>query len=107
MQVSGARSADIHVQVRDGQVTRVTRDGQVLAQRRTSEPWTVLGQFDTLEIELENATRPGEVYKAPEARVLLRASFDERFGYPTHFQRRVLGTQYAIEWRVTRFDVVD
>ena len=107
VRLSGARSAEIHVQVRHGEATQVTRDGQVLTQRRTWEPWTVLGQFDTLEIELDNATRPGEVYNAPEARVVLRASFDERLGYPKQFQRRVLGTQYAIEWQVTRFDVVD
>ena len=67
----------------------------------------MLGQFDTLEIELDNAQKPDEAYNAPRARVVLRASFDEQLGYPKRFQRRVLGTHHAIEWQVTRFDVVE
>ena len=107
IRLSGARTAEIEVEVRDGEATRVTRDGQLLSQRRLWHPWTVLGQFDTLELELANAERPGEVYSAPEAQVVLRTSFDEQLGYPQRFQRRVLGTRYAIQWEVTRFRIVD
>ena len=107
IRLSGARNAQIKVEVRDREATRVVRDGLLLDQKRLWDPWTVPGQFDTLEQELANAERPDEAYHAPEAQVVLRAAFDEALGYPRRFQRRVLGTRHAIQWEVTRFQVIE
>jgi hypothetical protein len=104
--ISGRQSGKFHLEVRDGKVTVCTRDG-IPPRPHTWETWTVEGQFDTLERELEGAADPQKVYGAPpgaEARQL--ALFDADLGYPLRYERHVLGADLGIAWRVTHFAAV-
>lgn len=103
--IAGNRPGIVRLQVRDGVTTSFARDGHTPSQRRTWDYWTVDGQFDTLERELENATDPERSYRtATGAQVMLKADFDARYGYPRRFVRSVPGGQQDLQWTVTRFE---
>ncbi len=105
--LTGNRPGAIHVEVRDGQVVHMTRDGVEPKQERTWYYWTVPGQFDTIGQELEMARDPADSFKSPEATgMVMWAEFDPRFGYPLKYDRVVLGTNFEIHWHVTRFEAV-
>ncbi len=107
LELSGRRPGKIHVEVRSDEVTRMTRDGVQPKQRRTWYYWSVPGQFDTIEQELEMAKDPAVSYGAPgAAQVALWAQFDPRYGYPRQFDRIVLGADLEIHWKVTRFEAL-
>jgi hypothetical protein len=95
----------VHVEVRDGEVTHMTRDGMTPSQRRTWYYWSVPGQLDTIELELEMAKDPVKSYGASGARdVALWAEFDPQYGYPRQFDRVVLGaSDLEVHWKVTSF----
>lgn len=102
--LTGNRPGKIHVEVRDGEVVRMTRDGVEPEQQRTWYYWSVPGQFDTIEQELEMARDPAASFKSPQAtQMVIWAEFDPKFGYPLSYDRVVLGTNYEIHWKVTRF----
>jgi hypothetical protein len=67
LELSGNRPGKIHVEVRDGQVVRMTRDGVEPMQERTWYYWTVPGQFDTIAEELEMARDPRASFRSPAA----------------------------------------
>jgi hypothetical protein len=97
----------IHVEVRDGEVTAMTRGGVTPRQRRTWEYWTVPGQLDTIEQELDMAAEPAAGFHAPAGSLVVqRAEFDPEYGYAVHYRRIVLGTDLEIEWQVTQFKVM-
>lgn len=105
IELTGNRPGKIHVEVRDGQVTRMTRDGVQPAQERTWFYWSVPGMFDTIAEELEMARDPAAAFKSPAAtQMVIWAEFDPQFGYPKKYDRSVLGTNYEIHWQVTRFE---
>ncbi len=107
LELTGRRPGTIHVEVRDGEATRMTRDGVQPKQERTWYYWSVPGQFDTIEQELEMAKDPAVSYGAAgAAQVALWAQFDPRYGYPTQFDRIVLGADLEIHWKVTRFEAL-
>jgi len=102
--ISGRQAGSVHVEVRDGEVTRMTRDGRSPSQRRTWDFWSVPSLFEMIRTDMEsaaNADRPG----GDGQRLSLRAVFDPQLGYPRVYQRHALGIQQAVEWRVTRFEV--
>jgi hypothetical protein len=104
LELTGNRPGRIHVEVRDGQVAHMTRDGVEPKQQRTWYYWSVPGQFDTIEQELEMARDPAASFKSPEAtQMVIWAEFDPRLGYPLSYDRVVLGTNYEIHWKVTQF----
>jgi len=104
--IAGNRPGTVRLEVRDGVATSFTRDGHTPAQRRTWDYWTVDGQFDTLERELENAGDPQQTYRTDAgARVMLKAQFDEHYGYPRKFVRSVPGGQQDMQWEVQRFEM--
>ncbi|MGD9721797.1 MAG: DUF6174 domain-containing protein [Pirellulales bacterium] len=104
VELGGKRPGKVHVEVRDGEVTRMTRDGVQPSQRRTWYYWSVPGQLDTIEQELEMAETPRESYGSPKAAgVALWAEFDPRYGYPRRFDRIVLGADEEVHWNVTGF----
>jgi hypothetical protein len=103
--LQGARPGPIHVEVREGKVTQMTRDGVVPSQRRTWEYWTVPGQLDTIGEELDKAEDPQGSFGTPgRGNVVQRAVFDEQFGYPRKYSRIVLGTPLEVRWEITRFE---
>ncbi len=106
VRISGRQSGVFEVEVRSGEVHKVTRDG-VSPARRTWDTWTVEGQFDTLYQELENAKDPQRVYGvSPGTTTVMRAEFDETYGFPRAYERIVLGTSFDVSWRTTRFEVL-
>jgi hypothetical protein len=107
LELTGNRPGKIHVEVRDGQVVRMTRDGVQPKQERTWYYWSVPGQFDTIAQELEMARDPVASFKSPEAtQMVIWAAFDAEYGYPQKYDRTVLGTDFEIHWKVTRFEAI-
>jgi Family of unknown function (DUF6174) len=107
LELAGNRPGKIHVEVRDGQVVHMTRDGVEPGQERTWYYWSVPGQFDTIAQELEMARDPVASFKSPRAtQMVIWAEFDPRYGYPLKYDRTVLGTDYEIHWKVTRFEPI-
>lgn len=106
LQLSGRQTGRYHVEVRDGRAVAMTRNG-VAPPRRVWPQWTVPGLFEILEHDLVHVDDPEKGFGMPKgSTVLLRAVFDERFGYPRKYARTVLGTALDEEWDVTGFAVV-
>ncbi len=105
VELGGRRPGKVHVEVRNGEVTHMTRDGVEPKQRRTWYYWSVPGQLDTIELELEMAKDPVKSYGASGAReVALWAEFDPTYGYPRQFDRVVLGAaDLEVHWKVASF----
>jgi hypothetical protein len=108
LELAGNRPGKVHVEVRDGQVTHMMRDGVEPKQRRTWDYWSVPGQFDTIGQELDMAEQPAKSFGASgAAQVVMWAEFDPRFGYPTRYDRVVLGADLETHWKTTRFQAID
>ena len=82
-----------NVQVRDGKVTAVTRDGEVLPAADYPN-LTVDGQLAEIEkgLQLDLAAGARTNYAT--------AAFDLGDGHPAHYVRRVRGTGDRLEWNV-------
>jgi len=104
--IGGRQPGPVHIEVRDGKVTRMTRDGVVPSQRRTWEYWTVPEQFETIRQDFDSAETPGGFGATPGTQTILRADFEPQYGYPRRYQRFVLGTDLNVDWQVTRFEPV-
>lgn len=105
LELTGNRPGKIQLEVRHGEVTRMTRDGVQPTQKRTWDYWSVPGQFDTIAQELEMARDPAASFKTPQATQMFQwAAFDPKYGYPARYDRVVLGTDFEIHWQVTRFE---
>ena len=104
VEIRGNQPGLVHVEVRQGQVTAMQRDGVTPKQERVWVVWSVPGQFDTLERELELAADPGHEMQAQSGTQLsIRCEFDETFGYPRQYHRLVFGGGAEVYWRVTKF----
>ncbi|MEX0936696.1 MAG: DUF6174 domain-containing protein [Pirellulales bacterium] len=105
IELGGMRPGTVHLEVRDGEVTAMQRDGYT-PERRVWETWSVPGMFDTIDRELQIAEAPAEEAQFPPGTQFeLRAEFDARLGYPRRFRRMVLGEGTEVSWQVTRFRV--
>jgi hypothetical protein len=105
IELGGNRPGTVFVEVRDGQVTDMQRDGYT-PESRVWETWSVSGMFDTLDRELQIAEAPAEEAGFPPGTQFeLRAEFDARLGYPCRFHRMVLGEGSEVSWQVTHFRV--
>ncbi|MGE0609789.1 MAG: DUF6174 domain-containing protein [Pirellulales bacterium] len=106
--VQGNQPGQIHVEVRDGAVTAMTRDGITPSQRRTWDYWSVPGQFDMILLELDSQTDPhGEFGGVDGSNLVLWAEFDPHWGYPRRYRRVLLGARQEMEWEVTRFEPLE
>jgi hypothetical protein len=107
LELTEKRVGAVHVEVRDGEVVRMTRDGVQPSQKRTWDVWSVPGQLETIGQELEMAQRPAESFGVRGAtQVVMWADFDARYGYPRQYDRVVLGADVEVHWKITRFDVI-
>ncbi len=107
VELGGRRAGKVHVEVRNGEVTHMTRDGIEPKQKRTWYYWSVPGQLDTIEQELEMAKDPANSYGAPKASgAVLWGEFDPKYGYPRTFDRIVMGADQEVHWKVTRFEPI-
>lgn len=106
IQIAGKRAGRVHIEVRNGEPTAMTRDGLVPSQPRTWSMWTVEGQFDMIRIEFDAAANPAKGFgTASGAQIIQRARFDQELGYPLRYERFVMGTDHDldIDWRVVHF----
>jgi hypothetical protein len=106
LEVRGAQPGTVHVEVRDGVPTASTRNGRPTPER-TWDVWTVPGQFETLEREVEFAENPQQEMQAPRgARLWPRCEFDPEFGFARHYHRHATGGAPDMSWEITRFEPV-
>jgi hypothetical protein len=104
LELGGNRPGKIHVEVRGGEVVHMTRDGVEPSQKRTWDYWSVPGQLETIGQELEMARDPAGSFKVPGAtQMVMWAEFDPQYGYPRQYDRVVLGADFEVHWKVTRF----
>ena len=82
LMIGGRRPGPVHIEVRDGKVTRMTRDGVTPSQPRTWEYWTVPEQFETIRQDFDSAETAGGFGAAPGTQTILKAEFDPQYGYP-------------------------
>jgi hypothetical protein len=103
LEIRGAQPGIVHVEVRDGAVTAAVRDGRATPER-TWDEWSVPGQFNTLERELELAEDPQHEMDAPPgAQLRLRCEFDPQLGFPRRYHRHATGGAPEVFWRATSF----
>ena len=98
---SAGQSGVIHVEVRDGAVTAMTRDGVAPKQRRTWDYWSVPGLSQIIRDDLDKAHPPRK--NETPANLVLRAAFDPQYGYPQRYERIDLTARHETRWDVTRF----
>ena len=85
--IGGRQPGVVHIEVRAGTVTRMTRDGVTPSQSRTWEYWTVPEQFETIRQDFDSSETKGGFRAAPGAQTILKAEFDSRYGYPRRYER--------------------
>ncbi|HEX3872321.1 MAG TPA: DUF6174 domain-containing protein [Pirellulales bacterium] len=104
VEILGRQPGRVHLEVRNGEPTAMTRDGRTPSQRRTWDAWTVDNQLGMIRDEFDAAGDPARGFGAPPgSRVVQRARFDPELGYPLDYQRAVFGTPLEVEWRVVNF----
>jgi hypothetical protein len=103
LELSGAQPGPVHVEVRVGVVTAATRNGRPTPPR-TWDVWSVPGQFETLERELEMAEDPQQEMNAPPgAQLRPSCEFEPNLGYPQRYYRFETGGAPELSWRTTSF----
>jgi hypothetical protein len=102
-EISGAQTGRYLVEVRDGEATRITRNGQP-ATPGDSHYYTIDGLFQTIEREFEVSEQSARAAAQSPAWVRMRC--DERLGYPVHYVGQIPGRSTSVEIRVHRFEPV-
>jgi hypothetical protein len=106
LEIGGAQPGSVHVEVRNGEVVAMQRDGVTPVQRRVWDVWAVPGQFETLERELQLAVDPaGQMGASADTRLSIQCEFDPQFGYPRQYHRFVYGGGPEVYWRTPKFEV--
>lgn len=109
--VTGRQAALYYTEVRDGEVTLATRDGEILSRRRTIDTWSVPGMFTTIQSDVLNVERHRDGKATRDTpQLLLRGVFDEQHGAPRRYHRTELrkwGPNVEVMWEVTRFEIVE
>ena len=105
--VTGRQPGEIHVEVRSGVPTRVTRDELRLTEPDRMWPWTVPGMFEIVETEADHAADAaagvGPFATEDGSPIRQWVSFHEQFGYPQRYHRVIQNTPQEIRWEVTEF----
>ena len=108
LMVDGAWPGPVHVEVRDGEVTAMTRNGVTPSQQRTWVYWTVPELFETIRTDFDSS-EADQPFGAPAgSETTMRAEFDPELGYPKKYQRQVLVRAHNldVQWEVTRFEAM-
>jgi hypothetical protein len=105
LEIRGGEPGSAHVEVRDGEVVACQRNGVTPDERRVWDVWTVPGQFETLQRELQLAADPVHQMDAtPGTKLTLQCEFDPHYGYPQQYHRIVTGSAPEVFWRTTKFE---
>jgi len=105
LMVGGTWPGPVHVEVREGTVTAMTRNGETPTQQRTWVYWMVPELFATIRADFDSAEADLPFGAPAGSKTTMRAEFDPQLGYPRKYQRQVLGANLGVEWEVTRFEV--
>jgi len=93
--VSGTNSAHYVVTVRDGAVTLVTmqtpKGEWITVHPAETKAYSVDGLFTTIANELAQLKSDHPFGQPPGSKVVMRARFDPKLGYPLSYSRDVLG----------------
>jgi hypothetical protein len=112
IRVAGPQAAVYRVEVRGGQPTAASRNGQPLNQRRTFGTWSIPGMFSTMSRDIDVVERRAAGQAKPgEIELILKAEFDPQYSFPRRYQRIEWGsrrgsTAVTVTWEVTEFRVV-
>lgn len=107
--IVGGQAGDYVVEVRSGEVVRVTRNGVEVPDR--GEAWdarSIQGLFKNIDREIELVADPKAAFGVSDSSgIVQQAQFDEKFGFPRRYRRIVPGADRQFERTVTRFVVVE
>jgi hypothetical protein len=94
-------TGEIHVEVRQGQVTAMTVNGEP-AEPRLWDNWSVPGLFEIIRIDLDrnDAVATGPTQPVP---VFQQAEFDADNGLPRVYRRTELAGGQTVEWQIVVF----
>jgi hypothetical protein len=108
IRVTGAQASVYRAQVRDGHPQAAWRNGHPLTQRRTFGTWSVPGMFSTMSRDVESVERRLEGRAGVnETELILRASFDPQYSYPTKYQRIEWGSRRGSDAKTVTWEVVE
>ena len=103
------RGDEVHrIKMRDRQVVAYWRNEIAMRRKRTFDTWTVDGMFSTIERDLEHVEAIAEgTADALTPRLMLWATFDSQFGYPSRYRRVQWGADGEVTWQVVTFTVIE
>jgi hypothetical protein len=99
--VEGDQSGRVLLEVEQGRVTSMLRDGVAPRDRRTWDAWSVPGQFDWIQQDMD---RSKLAVKEGRTGLQLLAEFDPRWGFPVRYRRFDLDSGHFVGWEVVRFE---
>jgi len=118
LETTGAQTGLYHIEVRDGQLAKITRNGQEMHPSER-DYWTVDGWFQAIEDDLENSEKPSGDDPATRCEFWLRVRYHATLGYPQRYLRqqkqpsRRTATGYetpaasqGVEMRVLKFEPI-
>lgn len=106
VEIDGLRKGAVHLEVRNGEVTAMTRDGFTPKDRRLWDVWAIEGQFDMIQEELDKENDATQFGAPAGSTIIRKGEFDSAFGYPIVYHRQVLGGGPEVAWRNVRFQPV-
>jgi len=95
------RQHTYQLQVRNGQVTALSIDGNALRKDRLTDTWTVPRQFEYIQNDLDAMAR---LLDPREMRLV--ANFDAKLGFPLRYRSKATKTRPETSWIVVRFEIV-
>jgi hypothetical protein len=103
----GDQVRQIHLEVRDNQVTECLEDGHHPSQKGAWDDWTIDNQFAIIGIDLDKSERPGGFAVRDTVMITLHADFDPKYGIPRTYHRKARGnTPLQSKWRVVDFEPI-
>jgi Family of unknown function (DUF6174) len=103
LKFTGVNPSEIHVEVRNREVTAMTMNGRP-TKRHLWDEYSVPGLFGVIRRDIEVCMAAENVAAASRDQnaepIVPRAIFDEHYGYPTQYHR-VTSTGSDAKWRVT------
>jgi hypothetical protein len=104
----GDQVRQIHLEVRDGQVTECLEDGHAPSNKANWDDWTINNQFAIIGVDLNKSEQPKGFAVRDTVMITLHANFDPQYGFPRTYHRKARGpTPLQSKWRVVDFQVVD
>jgi hypothetical protein len=94
---------EFEVQVENGAVTSLRRNGQVVNPAQ-GQDYSMDGLFKTMHEEMDLAEKPGLLGAPQGYTVYLMARFDDESGRLEHYRRAVGGISNSIDIEVLRFE---